>query len=395
MFLKSIKIIALVLLVTSSGSLKADRFAVFPFCPQNTWLQSERLNNLHKIFTLAATTVKERKTEFLLQEKLTTNCEFKSFRTIAASLNSDQFLDASYLIKGDSVELSIRLVYTQFVDKFTTVAPVKGSLKQLNSCILGAFSSVFKELSLTPSETDWNTINNLVVTDAAKYGTVEVTTIVTNSDYYYTGKTAFEQDNYILAREQLMQVQIKDTNYAKAQYLLGKTHLYFNDFNKALFCFKNCESLGFTDPALDDYIQSCALLIKPAEWFNTPARRQAWWNSLDLKEHDQIVSLLNTLKINGKTYANNYVYNDNDIAKLFKITILPFKHAKVDNLLVYRYFTDVEEIIFENSKLMSDEGIQNFFNLQIIQSDTKIDKPQIAFLAGLKKITVIYTKGKK
>lgn len=395
MFFNSIKLTAFLLLAFAGGSLKADRFAVFPFCPQNTWMQSERLNNLHLVFVQAAAAVKDKKTEFISQDKGNTNCEVKSFRTVAASLNSDQFLDASYLINGDSIELRIRLVYTHFIDKVTTVKPIKGSLQKLNSCILGAFTSVFNELKVVPSEADWQSITGLVENDAKKYGTVEIITVETKNDYFKNGKTAFEQDNFNLARDEFLKVNNSDSNYAAAQYLLGKTYLFFDDYNKAFFCFKKCKDLNYTDKNLDDYLQASTLLIKPAAWFNTTERRRNWWNNLSVEENKQIIELLNSLKINGKSYDNSYTFDDNDISKLFKTTILPFKHMKVPNLLVFKYFTDVDVIILENSKLQSDEGIQNFFKLKIIRSDSKIELPQITYLSGLKKITILYTKNQK
>ena len=383
------------LILAAIQTAKADKLAVFPFCPKNTSLQSERMNNLHLVLMKAASSIKDKQTEFVFQEKLKMDCESHTFRTLAASLNSDIFLDANYLIEGDTIELRVRIVFTKFVDKAMNMLPIKGNLNMLNDCISASFQSLFKELKVIPSASEWNSIVGIIAKDGRNYGTTNEPEEKSNSSIFLNGKSAFETENYKMAKDLLGKVLSTDENYNESLFLLGKTELFFDNYNKAYLCFRKCSDLGYADNTLDSYLKAASALSKPAEWFNTVHRRKAWWETLNSAETKEIIALLNNLKINGKSYTANYIFDDNDISKLFKTTLLPIRNQKIQNLSVFRYFTDVDVLILENTKLSNDDGIQYFFKLKYIRTDSKLELPQISFLSSQKKLTIIRTTSQK
>ena len=215
------------------------------------------------------------------------------------------------------------------------------------------------------------------------------------SHFFEDGNAAYLLENFEVAEKLFAQVPNTDPNYPESLFLRGLCLLGREEYNQAYLMFHKAKDAGFTkDKHLDDYISSAALLNKPAVWYHTESRRKAWWDNLSESDLEGIILLMNDLKINGKSYDKTYIYHDDDIAKLFKITILPLKHRKLHNLQMYRYFTDVDVIILENTKLNSDQGIEYLFKLKIVRTDHDINLPQITFLSSTRKITIIHTNQK-
>lgn len=379
------KLLSLFFFLLLGIRLNAKSYALFPFCAENAQKQSERLNNLHILILDAAGKVSSFRSNLLGKDFKNTECEISKRRNLAALLNTEEFLEGTYMLKGDSVIISMKFVYTQFIDKFGEQRKAIGLSSDFNSVIKSTLSNVFKDLDIHPSPEEWMLINALVKEDEKKYSPASS---VGEIDYFEIGMTAYKIAKYQEAKDNLSNVPPTHPKFTEACFYLAKSLLYFSDFSGALNYLNICKEKGAKIAVLDEYIQSVKKLNHPADYYDTEAKRKQWWISLDKESIKAIISLLNNLKINGKSFDEKYEYDDKDIAALFNTSILAISDYKLPSFEVYRHFTKVDLMILQNSTLKSDAGVEFFVRLKMIRTDNAelLKKEQIAKLISDKGI---------
>jgi tetratricopeptide (TPR) repeat protein len=392
MFKNKLNWVLLLLGIVFSNFLKAESIVFYPLCPENDMLQSERLNNFHKLLSLAANSLNLTEVKFQISKEGEEVCKSEKRRALAALLGSDRFLEGRYNITGDSVSVEMRMVYTRFIDKFTATRKLDGNVHHMNALIMEMVSAAFVELKISPSQLQWTAVSEIINNENSLYKEAGTTNPDQKTDYFESGILSYKAEQYDQAREYFRLIEPNHANYGEAMYYFGKTLLYFDEFNPALKAFTKALNAGYKAKMMEDYIAQCILLNKPADWFDTEAKRKAWWLGMDKKDLDLVIALMNNLKINGKNYSVNYSFVDADILTLFKTSVLALKDIKLDGFQPLRNLTNVDVLILENTKLKSDIGITYFNKLKIIRTDVEIKTPMILELSKNHRINVIKTK---
>lgn len=364
----SVVIIFSVSMCARASSGKTPNMAYFPLCPQNTSIQSERLNQFHDLMYRLSQKLNITQIRKTPQTDYSGLCEEEFKRSLAAIHNLDGFLSGSYLIEGDSVQVNLEYVNTVFVDKTQRFDPVNGSLNRFNDIISELAIVGLRAISFETDTLHRIEISNFIKDDGVQYSQASNQSSHASLEI---GKIAYSMEKYDKAVETLIGIMPGDETYGEAQFIIGKCVLLTGNYSQALRNFKNAQRGGYKEFILEDYIYQAERLNKPWDWFDTEKKRRDWWISLNTEESNLIIRLMNELHIHNKSFENNYVYTDADIQALFKTEVLPLVKLDLRDLTAYRYFTRCNMIIFDKTKLGTATGIQFFRYLKLIESNRK------------------------
>lgn len=357
---------SLLFCLISIQSSYSKNFLIFSICSKNQSLQSERMNQFHKLFTSISGKMSKTVNQVTLPADNSNSCEITNQRNIAALSNAEYFLHGNYELVKDSINVRLTFNFTQFLDKSFETKNIKGIANNMNSVIKSMISSLFKDLDIHPNPDEWILITKAILKDEKKYGTINL--VGSEADYFSLGKLAYNLGKYEESKDYLSKVATTHPEYDEACFLLGKSFLYFNDYNKALSAFRNIIHQK-SIPFYNDYVLACKKLHKPSVWYDTELKRKTWWQGLSETEVKNIVIIMNNLKINGKSFEKDYTYKDEDIVALFKTSILALNNTKWNNFEILAIFTNTDILILENCIIKSDEGIDKFSKLKLIKTD--------------------------
>ncbi|MBL7812820.1 MAG: hypothetical protein JNL57_11400 [Bacteroidetes bacterium] len=319
-------------------------------------------------------------------------CHSEKKRTMAALNNTDRYMEGQYKIVGDSVSVEFKLVYTRFIDKFSQIRKLSGGIKHIDALVLDMIAATFSELKVTATPAQWDEVSAIIQAENLRYESAGSAGNSGKSDYFENGVMLYKVGKYPQACDYLKRVEPGHASFGEAMYLYGKALLAADEYNQALKVFKLAKDAGFKTKLIDDYLAQCAMVNKPADWYDTEEKRRNWWLSLDKPSVELILAVMNNLKINGKTFNSAYVYADADIQTLLKTTVLALNGTRVEDFQPLKVLTNVDVIIFENTKLKSDLGIQFFSRLRIVRTDSEIKTAGIKNLEKDHKIVLMKTK---
>lgn len=367
---------------------KAALLSIFPVCAENGSSQSERINNFHKFFATVCKEFNNTKFSYKLIDDKTDICETVKKRNYALVQNSDHYLNAKYRISGDSVSISYSISFTKFVDKELDKQNVSGLLPELDKIYKVLVQKIFNSYSQGITPDQWIVFFNLIKKDKELYADGGSD----NIDNFELGSLAYKENDYKLAEEKLLKVKPASPNYAQTCYMLGHIYISADNFSKSLDYFSKAKAAGIAENDIDAYIKCSKVLIKPAQWYNTSIKRRNWWSGLSAEQSQQILQLMNNLKINNKTFKSGYAFDDADIELLFKSRTLVFKDMKIDNFKNFASFSNADVIVLDNCKYNSPEGIDKFINLKFIRArDNSLLKSVIADFLIKEKVKLIVT----
>lgn len=380
-----------VLLSFSLISLRATGVSMFPFCAETGSTESERLNSFHIFFKNLNTKVKFENLELVVHDAGKVGCDQAKRRTAAIVANTEKFLKGTYMVKGDSVQVSFETLYAKFIDKGSEVKVVTGVIDKFDDLIGRLVGKICSGLDVSVTPDMWKTIMSEIKTDGSKYQ-IELNT-ESQINNFEIGKMAYESAKYSQSISSLMLVKATDEKFSEALFLIGKCYISKEEFSKALEYFSKAKESGAKFTELDEYITASKNATKPGIWFDNRERRLSWWNKLMPEETQAIITLMNNLRINNKTFGADYAYHDEDIAELFKTNKLVLKNIKIENFELFKYFTRTDVLILDNCKYTNANGLNKLYNLRIIRAkDKEIQKSSASSFIEENKIIVLITQ---
>lgn len=372
------------------GQLHAEKVLFLPFCAASSSVQSERMNRLHVLFHQAAGKYAMMSGQGAVLDESDVDCSPEARQVRALIMGSDRFVQGSYRIGRDSVHLSVAVIQTRFVDRRRNEFTGKAEMQQIDSLIANALLFVLTEAELKYTDTARSAIFRLIREDGSRYTGTALSSGATSKAYI--GIAAYRTGNYADAALFLAEASPDDELYGEAMYCLAKICIGKNDYSTAIGYVRNALSVGYQDLLMQEYLIQCNLLNRPADWFDTEAKRREWWNKLEPGEVGLIIRLMNNLAINGRTFDETYTYRDDDIRTLFNTTVLSLKNLRLENLAVFRHFTRTDMMVLDHTRLKSDEGLQYFSALKIVRADEKPKTPGFMQLVSSGRVAVLLSR---
>lgn len=316
-----------------------------------------------------------------------TDCSQEARQTQALVSGMDRFVHGRYLIDRDSVRLNLVVIQTRFIDRQRNEFVVQSPVSALDSMIYNALEFVFAETATEAPANKWQVWTRMIIEDAGKYTQTGLTASLASKAYI--GIAAYKTGNYKDAELFLSGLNREDPLYGEAMYVMAKLMIGNNNYNKAMYFVREALSVGYRESLMQEYLTHCGLLNRPADWYDTEAKRLEWWNNLSGEEVSLMIQLMDNLGINGRKFTEAYVYRDEDIRQLFQTTVLSLKNMKPDDLRVFSCFTRVDLLLLENTRMKSDDGVQYLTSLKVVRTDEKLKTDQLKAMMLSNKIAVL------